>query len=132
MEDMEARVWQRVLGQQESPAEDLKPLILAAQEAAAVYEGLGLRQLLEEAQRILACLRGISALQGRRMVLKPMQVPKEPKQKALEKCYYRSRKAMLEYTARSAGPEFGEVFRALAEREKEQCLRIVQLLGSMR
>lgn len=142
MEDMEARVWQRVLAQpQKTQVEDLKPLILVAQELTAVYGRLVremtgrsrelLRRLQETELANIACLKGISALQGRGVRLNSIQVAREPAEKALEKCYHRTRRATTEYMARSAGAEFGEVYRALADREREQCVRLAEVLGNL-
>lgn len=143
MDDMETRVWQRVLGQPAEPqGEDVKPLLLAAQELAAVYGRLSrvmtgqnremLRKLQEGEQENIACLKGISALQNRAVKLNAMQVPPEPAAKALEKCYHRTRRAMGEYMARSTGAEFGEVYRALADRARENCVLVAKVLGNLK
>jgi len=70
--DVEQQVWQRVLGQSESPRRNLRPMELEAMEAAAVYRKLAgqfsgrgreqLRHLHDMQMEILACLRGIAAV----------------------------------------------------------------------
>lgn len=142
MDDMETRVWQRVLAQPEQPQrEDLKLLIIYAQELTAAYgrlmkETYGrnrelLRKLYEGEQTNVACLKGLSLLQGRQVKLNPIQAPREPAQKLLEKCYHRTRRAMAEYMARSAAAEFGEVFRAMADREGHNCGLLAEVLGGL-
>lgn len=138
----EERVWQRVLGRpgEVQGGEDLRPLLQTAQELAAVYRRLhrdvsgGKRALLsrlhEGETANAACLRGMLVLRGRQPgkgnVLPPVG---EAWGKALEKCYHRTCRQLVEYTARSVGAEFGEVFRHMADRERELCGLIVELLG---
>ena len=65
--DVEQQVWQRVLGQQEPPRGNLRPMELEEMEAAAVYRKLSgqfsgkgreqLRQLHDMQLEMLACLR---------------------------------------------------------------------------
>ena len=72
--DVEQQVWQRVLGQQEPPRGNLRPMELEAMEAAAVYRKLSgqfsgkgreqLRHLHDMQLEMLACLRGIGRLSG--------------------------------------------------------------------
>lgn len=139
---MEERVWQRVLGErrEEPRGEDLRPWLQTAQELAAVYRRLHrdasgrsrelLRRLLEGETANAACLKGMLALGGGQPGKGTVFAPAgEPWGKALEKCYHRTRRAMTEYTARSAGGEFGEVFRHMADREREHCAMVMELLG---
>lgn len=141
--EAEARVWQRVLGQPRQGAEDFRPLMLAAAEAAAVYQRLSreaagksretLRALYEGELSNVACLRGLQALNGG-SAGKParMQAPPEPRDRALEKCYHRARRALAEYAARSADPESGPVFARMAEREKTHLAMVAELLGDIK
>lgn len=138
--EAEARVWQRVLGQPQQAGEDFRPLMLAAAEAAAVYQQLSrdtagksretLRELYQGELSNVACLRGIQALNSG-SAGKPvrMQASREPRDRALEKCYHRARRALAEYAARSADPEFGPVFARMAEREKVHLALLAELLG---
>ena len=140
-----ARVWQRVQGRQEPGpvGEDLRPLMQAVQELAAVYRRLLgqasgrnkdlLRRLVEGETANLACLKGIQTLRGGQMPKgNPLPGGNEPGRKALEKCYHRTRRLAGEYTARSAEPEFGAVFYAMAERERELCALAAEAIGEMR
>ena len=110
--DVEQQVWQRVLGQSESPRRNLRPMELEAMEAAAVYRTLAgqfsgrgreqLRHLHDMQMEILACLRGIGRLSGsggRKTA--QIAVPEAPAAKALEKRYHCARRAVTEYTART-------------------------------
>lgn len=145
MEDrkLEAQVWQRVRATaEEPPRSDLRQLQREAMELAAIYRNLvaqftGRQQ--EQARRLylgekanaqaLAGIGLLSRQQGE--ALKLWQPGKEPAGKVLERCYHRTRRCMTEYLARSAEPEFGSVFRALADREGEHCAVIAELLGSL-
>ena len=138
----EQQVWQRVLNQQEEqPRSDLRQLQFAAMELAGVYRHLAgtltgkprekARLLYEEEMETAACLKGLSILSGRKDDLLTIWTPsKEPKQKLLEKCYHQTRRCMVDYTARSAEPEFGCVFHRLAEKAGNRCAILAQLLGS--
>ena len=141
---VEAQVWQRVMAKPngERLSEDLKPLILSARELAAAYRQLAktssgrqrelLRKLHEREMANIACLKGIHMLSGGGAVkTNPLPAPNESAAKLLEKCYYRSCRALTEYTARSAGGEFGEVYRHMADRQREQCALVAELLGSL-
>ena len=140
-QSMEQRVWQRVTEQTPAVVQDAKPLLLAAREQAAVYDRLAkqmsgrnrsvLRKLQEKEGENIACLKGICALQGIPVKGNAMVTPREPARKALEKCFHRTRRAQTEYMARSIGGEFGEVYRALADRSREQCVLLAELMGRL-
>ncbi len=116
-------------------------LMLAAMETAAGYRLLTgmltgkareqVRGLWEGEQANLACLQGMRRLSGgsgdKR---KNISLPSEPAGKLLEKSFYRTRRAMAEYAARLADPEFGVVFQAMADREQAHCAVLIELLGS--
>ena len=144
MESMEQRVWQRVTAgpQAGSGGLDIRPLLLAAQALAAEYGRL--LRTAERRQKVLlqrlydvelanvACLRGMAALSGGGVRKQAgMSGTKEPARKALEKCYHGTRRALVEYTARSGDPEYGAVFRVMADRAQAQCATVVELLGEM-
>ncbi len=139
MDNLEQRVWSRVLGQSGEMPDDLGALIMTSQELATIYGHLAksagektktlLNVLYREEQGILNALKGISRLQNREVHLRPLPAPKTPSVRLLETCYHRSLRARQEYMARSAGPEYGEVFRILADRAGKQCARIAEILG---
>ena len=140
--NVEQQVWQRVRAAGEAaPGNDLRQLQREAMELAAVYRGLmgqlGGRQQ-EQVRRLYLgekanarTLAGIGLLSRQQWeALKVWQPGKEPSGKVLERCYYRSRRCMAEYLARSADGEYGVIFRWLADREGEHCAVIAELLGS--
>ena len=143
MDEMEQRVWQRVLAQPEQvKGEDLYPVILSAREQAGAYRYLmekvtgGNRELLHKLhanqERTVDCLKGIRLLQGNPVKEKPMQTMKELTEKMMKKCYYRACRAVEEYTSRSVCSEYGEVFRKLADRERENCVMIAEVMGRLK
>lgn len=141
--NMEQQVWQRVWNQQEEqPRSDLRQLQLAAMELAGIYRHLAgsltgkqrekAKQLYEGELETAAILKGLGILSGRQEdVLTIWNPAKAPGKKLLEKCYHQTRRCLVDYTARSAEPEFGCVFHALAEQAGKRCCLIAQLLGSM-
>lgn len=64
--------------------------------------------------------------------LKLWQPGKENPGKALHRCYHQTLRARIEYMARSAEPEYGVVFDALAKGAAERCLGIARLLGGLK
>ena len=139
--DVEQQVWQRVLGQQEPPRGNLRPMELEAMEAAAVYRKLAgqfsgkgreqLRHLHDMQLEMLACLRGIGRLSGCGGGKNAqIALPEEPAAKLLERRYYCARRAVTEYTARTVDGDFGIVFQHLADLSREECAALSRLLGS--
>lgn len=147
MENMDSQtqsqIWQRVFAPMQQPSrEDLLPLLTQAVEtmgAGRLLAGVlpaSVRQLAnrlyESLRENALCMRGICRLSGRTEgKFCTMPVEKEPAKRLLEKCYHRCRRAMMEYTARSADPEFGAVYQKMAQREAEHCCLIAQILGNL-
>ena len=142
--NMEQQVWQRVTGHSatEPRQEDFRSLMLAALEAAAVYRQLAaaftgtarerVKRLYEGEMANIACLKGIRKLSGGGVGKLPaLSAPKEPAEKALEKRYHHARRAMVEYMSRAADPEFGVVFEKIAQREREHCAVLAELIGGL-
>lgn len=141
----EQQVWKRVFAhpQMSSGDEDLHLLVLSARELAAGYRRLTgiltgrdkerVKRLWEGEEANIACLRGIHRLSGgAEETVKPLSAPNEPVRRVLEKSYYRTRRAMTEYTARLADPEFGIIFQKMAGREQEHCAILAALLGNQK
>ena len=145
MEEMDQRteqqVWKQVFDRPMQPRGDsLRELLMTASELAAGYRYLlgqvGERQksrvrLLYEGETAnAASLRGISFLRHEGEELLKLWAPAGASLgKLLETSYHRTRQAWVEYTARSGDPEFGIVFRKLAQREENYCLLLTELLG---
>ncbi len=140
----EGQIWQRVFSQPDPPQGlQLQELLLTSMELASAYRQLAstltgrdrelAKQLWETEGANAACLKGIAQLSGQREeVLKVWPGSREPVRKTLEQCYHRSRRCLIEYTARFAQGEFGVVFQHLAQREGENCEKIARLLGGLR
>ena len=138
--EMEVRVWQRVLSGPGQSGEDLRHLMHAASENAMDYWHLlrratgrnreALQMLYDRARVNLNCLKGLQTLRfGTPGKLTQLPATGETMRKVLETCYHRTRRAMTEYTARSAEPEFGAVFLVMANRERDNAALIAELLG---
>lgn len=137
------QVWQRVFAHQEETAvSQLRGLLLAAGELAGNYRYLMgtlngrsrelARALYEGQLEIVACLKGISVLSHQGEEALTLWTPeKSPAKKLLESCYHRTRRCMVDYSARSAEPEFGTVFLRLAELAGRSCILITRLLGTL-
>lgn len=140
------RVWQRVRGSEEEKGEDraaeLPELIMNEWNAAAVYMQLArqmqprqaqvLQQLSREKLAHAACLKGIYTLMtGERIVTRSPQPEQEPPELTLRKCYGREMRSLKEYEKRREDPEYGPVFTRMARQEREQCCRLLELLGNL-
>ena len=145
-----ARVWQRVQAAQPvHPAEDhpnrednLKELIMNEWEAAATYARLA-RQLLQKEGAVLqrlsreehahgACLRGMYNLRtGEKCPVHTPRPRQEPTEITLRRCYGLEMRSLKEYEAKSADPEYGHVFARLADQEREHCMALLGVIGSL-
>lgn len=142
-QNRENQVWQRVMKQpEERPASDLQGLIRESAELAGIYRRMGeklsgrgqylARQLQETEQANLDRLRGIAAMSGeKKEVLKHWEPAGSSGIRILTSCYHRSLRCRAEYTARCLDPQYGEIYRSLADRMGQQCGRIAELLGRM-
>lgn len=142
--ELQKRVWQRVQNREEPvlPAEDnLKALILTAQENAVAYQRLArqvsqkdrerLLRLHRESKQCIACLRGICRLRGEQVKEPRLPGTKEQPHRALEKCYHRERKLWSEWERRASDGEHGAVFAGLSRQAREHCMALMEMLGEM-
>lgn len=145
MEDMDQekarQVWQRVKPAPQ-PGMELRAMQLAAMENGAVYRSLAARfvglprqqmgLLLEHANRETAILAGMGLLSGgQSRPGKPLLPTRGTAAEALKGCYHRSRRSLVEYTARWTDPEFGCLFQSLSQTAQESCALIAQVLGQI-
>ncbi|MBP3684403.1 MAG: hypothetical protein J6J12_05510 [Oscillospiraceae bacterium] len=136
-EHQEAGVWQRVMAPPRTkPSTGLEALEQESAALAAIYRRIQgnplARQLAQEEQAIGECLRGIRILSGSGGEQLKHWAPKEADlRRQLRGCYHRTRCCQTEYLSRALDPEFGEVFRQLADRAGQQCVRLTRLLGTM-
>jgi len=143
--ELEARVWERVRGETEEASRRWKLQPLATEELAgsAVYLMLSrqmqgrekalLRQLFEEERAHAECLKGMHWLvTGTPMSLRTVPPAAELPEQALRKCYARTLRQWKAYDSRKEDPEYGPVFRLLAEEEQKHCRMLLELTGSMK
>lgn len=139
------RVWQRVQGSAVPPQEpgyDLRELAAREAESAATYlqlsrrvsgrDSAALRQLYEQEQSHNAILKGICALTtGVRPGVSAPPPQTGPMEVLLRRCYGRQMQALAEYERRSDDPQYGGVFRKMAEQEQAHCRAVLELLGRL-
>ena len=90
------------------------------------------RQLSQQEQAHIACLKGIYAMiTGHNAILAPQKVADDPPEIVLRRCYGREMRTLTQYEARQNDPQYGHIFRALARQEQEHCHRILELLGAL-
>ena len=132
-----ARVWDRVQG---NSAEQLPELIALEWLDAITYMALSrrfqgrdsqlLRQLAQQEQDHAACLRGIyTLLTGGRPTVSTPAIPREDTVALLRRSYGSHMHRLARYEARREDREYGPVFARLAEQEREQCQKLLALLG---
>ena len=140
------RVWQRVQGTAAppppEPGEDLRELVARETESAAVYlqlsrqfqgkDSAALRQMSEQEQSHAAILKGICALNtGTRPGISVPHPENGPAEVVLRRCYGREMQSLAEYERRSGDPQYGAVFRKIAEQEQAHCRTVLELLGRL-
>lgn len=141
---LQQRVWERVRGVQsrEQEPEDLAELIagewadsVAYLRLAAQYRGAEaalLRQMHRREQAHLASLKGIyRVLTGRPAAVKSPPLPKESKETALRRCYYREQRCMDSYRQWKAHPVFGSVFETMYAQELAHSGVLLELIGRL-
>jgi len=139
--EMEQRVWQRVMGDKPPQDSAMKALAMEALEAANQYRQLQKsrveshrelgKKLFAAEWENLCCLKGLHRMQTGAVLKLPAVTVLPPDGKQLVRRYHCACRTLAEYTARSAEPEWGSVFQAMARRQEQQCDRLCQLLGHM-
>jgi len=140
-----ARVWERVQATTPSVSREQGLLELIAQEwtDANLYLQLSrrfqgkdsavLRRMYEDEQSHCACLKGIyTLLTGTHPTVKAAPPVMEEPEPLLRRCYGREMRCLAQYEVRSADPEYGQVFARLADREREHCRMVLELLGNLK
>ena len=134
----ETGVWQRVMAPPGTePAMGLGALVRESAALEGVYRrtaeqltGRGRQvamELLEGERSIREALLGIGQLTGSPQESIRNWEPGKPGQ--LRGCYRRSCRCRAEYLARSLEPEYGEVYRQLAEQAGRNCGLLARLMG---
>ena len=142
-QEREARIWQRVAGtREEGTLSGLRGMIRESGELAGAYRRaaenltgpqrqLAVRLLALE-QSVTASLRGIALLSGSPEEAVKQWIPAKGDLKAqLTGCYHRALRCQAEYMAHSLEPEYGSVYRQLAQRQESQCALLAELLGRL-
>lgn len=139
------RVWQRVqatAAPPPAPGIDLQDLVAKEKEDAAMYlhlsrhmpgrDGAVLRQMYEQEQSHASILKGICALStGVRPGVSAPPMQTAPAEVLLRRCYGREMQSLAEYERRSGDPQYGAVFRKMAEQEQQHCRILLEILGRL-
>ena len=139
-----AKVWDRVKSAP-VPAPDAQMILnLIAEEMldAAAYTRLSrrlpaapaaiARQIAQQEQAHIACLKGIYTLiTGRKALVPPAVAADDPPEVVLRRCYGREMRCLAQYEARQNDPQYGHTFRTLSRQEQEHCHKILEILGML-
>ena len=133
------RVWQRVRGEDRLSEGELQRMICDAVTRENAYLNLSrqlqgksalLRNLYTRQQAHTTCLKGIYTLiTGSCPKVEVIPVPGRSPEGILRRLYGDSMRALADYEAKTADKEYGPVFSRLADREKESCRTILELIG---
>ena len=129
---MENRVWQRVRGEPDR-VQVLRECLARQGKLWSVYRSLSrrggkCRQLLEQKENQIACLRGLLRVLTGQGVAPPRCA--EGKVDLLE-VFAGERQLLEELTGLAREPELGPVFAALAEGQKKHLRLLLEILGTM-
>ena len=90
------------------------------------------RQISQQEQAHISCLKGIYTLiTGRKAIVPPAVVSDDPPEIVLRRCYGREMRCLAQYEARMNDPQYGYIFRKLAQQEQEHCRHILEILGTL-
>ena len=128
----EKRVWQRVRGKDDR-TEQLRACLARQGKLLGAYRNLSRRggkgrQLFEQKQNQIACLRGaLRVLTGQSVA--PPRAADTPAD--LLHCHAAEQEFLRELTELSRDPELGSVFETMRERQKTQCRLLLEIIGTM-
>ena len=129
---MEKRVWQRVRGEPDR-VQALRECLARQGKLRSVYRSLSrrggkCRQLLEQKENQIACLRGLLRVLTGQGVAPPRCA--EGKVDLLE-VFAGERQLLEELTGLARDQDLGPVFAALAEGQKKHLRLLLEILGTM-
>ena len=79
-----------------------------------------------------ACLRGMySLITGEKCEVLTPQPAKEPMERTLRRCYGLEMRSLKAYESKTNHPEYGHIFRRIAQQEQEHCMALLGVLGSL-
>ncbi len=136
----EVRIWGRVRNDAAPATDGLPGLTAGAMAQAALYGALArqisgpahgiLLQLQEDEFSHIRCLKGIYRMAfGMGMNVASVPPVTEKTDAALRRCYGSALKALTAYHSRSGGGEYGAVFSLLADKKREHCFKLAQIMG---
>lgn len=137
MDEIEARVWQRVSGQ--TQALELPTLVHRSREAAACLRQLigmcgpdarrKMQQLYQIAAASAAAVAGIAHMQGCANLPPASAWPQPSLRRALAEAFRRSSSLWEVYAAQSHTGEYAPIFSTLSAREAQISTELLELLG---
>lgn len=135
MESMEERrIWQRVRGT-EGPdrVQQIRTCLAEQGQLWSAYRQLArrggkCRQLLEQKENQIACLRGVLRVLTGQGAAHPRSA--EVRVDLLQ-CFAGEQRFLQELTGLSRDEELGAIFGAMAERQKLQCRLLLEIVGSL-
>ena len=90
------------------------------------------RQMAQQEHSHATCLKGMYALiTGHKAIVPPPTVSDDPPDIVLRRCYGREMRSLTQYESRQSDPQYGHVFRSLAQDEQAHCHRILEILGAL-
>ena len=142
----EKEIWQRVCPNREAlpqdPSQGLPGLIAGEATDAAAYLMLSrrlggnqsalLRQMYQQSQSNMACLRGIYTLiTGKQPSARGCDPETGTPTQMLRRCYGNKMKLLAQYESRQDDKEYGPVFMRLAQQSQNHLRFLLELLGSI-
>ena len=140
-----AQIWKRVRSQAPDPHSSaaMQAMITEERTDAVIYltlsrtlpgrNGVLLRQMSEQEQSHIACLKGIYALiTGEKAAMPRIFPPAQSPEITLRSCYGREMRSLAAYESRSSDPEYGPVFAHMALQEQEHCRKLLEIIGSLK
>ena len=142
----ERELWQRVCPGKEAlprdPAQGLPGLIAAEATDAAAYlqlcrcfkgnQSAMLRQMYQQAQSNMACLRGLYTLiTGKQPSARGCEPEAGTPAQMLRRCYGNKMKLLAQYERRLDDREYGRVYERLAQQTQNHLRFLLEILGSL-
>lgn len=143
----EARVWQRIQSEKQEQEtvgrrDHLPALIMEQLQLSSAYmqlsrllqgkDGAEFVRLAREARGQAVCLKGILTLvTGNAPQISSAPVSFSAVDTLLRSCYGKQLRLLREYENRGTDPEYGPVFERLAQRGREHCCTLLELIGKL-
>ena len=142
----EKELWQRVCPNREvlprDPAQGLPGMIAAEATDAAVYlqlcrcfkgsQSAMLRQMYQQAQSNMACLRGLYTLiTGKQPTARGCPPETGTPAQMLRRCYGNKMKLLAQYERCRDDKEYGRVYERLAQQTQNHLRFLLEILGSL-